>query len=210
MTEVSSDHEAAETGAEPADGSTAEGESVSLDVMFEVLKNSRRRMVLDYLEGREGQVKLSELADQVTAAENETDVDSITSTERKRVYVGLYQFHLPKMDDMGIIEFDQDRGSVELTERGNQLLRAHERNSRPGRKWHVYSFGLGAIGLVAAAGTYVMGSTLLPVVLLTLQSLALFAFALVQTREYHDGFPRPFDRQRDQFGRRFLRNDGGQ
>lgn len=199
MSEQSSSNDSPDSGAVPTDSSAGTEAEVSLDVMFEILKNSRRRLVLDYLQGREGRVKLSDLADRVTAAENETTVDSITSTERKRVYVGLYQFHLPKMDDMGIIEFDQDRGTVELAEKGRELLRAHERNNRPGRKWHVLSFGLAAIGLVAAGGTFMMGGVPLAVAVLVLQSLGLIAFALVQAHDYHDGFPVPFGLS-DDFG----------
>lgn len=209
MSEVSHSNDAPDSDAEATDGSSGGETEVTLDVMFEILKNSRRRLVLEYLQGREGQAKLSDLADQVTAAENDTDVDSITSTERKRVYVGLYQFHLPKMDDMGIIHFDQDRGTVELAAKGRELLRAHQENNRPARKWHVFSFGLAAIGLVAAGATVMLGGGPLPLVIIVLQSLALVAFGLVQAYEYHGGFTVPFWRRQTALGSRFLENGGG-
>lgn len=209
MSEVSSSSDAPESDAELANGSSGDDENVSLDVMFEILKNSRRRLVLDYLKKRQEQVKLSDLADQVTAAENDTDVDSITSTERKRVYVGLYQFHLPKMDDMGIIHFDQDRGTVELAAKGRALMREHEQNNGPERKWHVPTFGLAGIGLVAAGATFVMGAVPLAVVVLILQSLALIAVALVQMRDYHEGFPTISGQTREEFGNGTV-DDSGQ
>jgi len=36
----------------------------------------------------------------------------VSSDERKRVYVALYQNHLPQLDDVGLIEYDQSRGRV--------------------------------------------------------------------------------------------------
>lgn len=84
-----------------------------LDELFDLLQNQRRRYVLRYLDTAEGQVTLSELAEQIAAWENDKPVKSITSSERKRVYVGLYQGHLPKMDGMGVISFNKPRGLVE-------------------------------------------------------------------------------------------------
>ncbi|MGM0370891.1 MAG: DUF7344 domain-containing protein [Halobacteriota archaeon] len=85
-----------------------------LDETFELLRNQRRRYVLQYLESQPGQVSLSELAEQIAAWENEKEIRQITSSERKRVYVGLYQCHLPKMDGMDVVSFNKPRGLIEL------------------------------------------------------------------------------------------------
>ena len=107
------------TGGESSDGTT-DGESdqekdertLPLDQVFEILKNRRRREVLHYLEEQGGEASLSDLAEHIAAIENDTTIKAISSTQRKRVYVGPYQCHLPKMDDMDIIDFDQNRGTV--------------------------------------------------------------------------------------------------
>jgi hypothetical protein len=119
-----------ESDAAGADGSKQESveteteqtpESLSLDTIFEILKNQRRRYVLQYLREAEGGVQLNELADQVAAWENDKPVGLVSSNERKRVYVGLYQCHLTKMDDSGVIDFDQYRGSIEVRPQIQQL-----------------------------------------------------------------------------------------
>jgi hypothetical protein len=97
-----------------------EAEALPLDTVFEMLRNERRRRVLEYLEA-EPETTLSDLAEHIAAQENDTTVRKLSSQERKRVYVGLYQCHLPKMDGSGIIDFDGDRGDVERTERADQL-----------------------------------------------------------------------------------------
>lgn len=90
-------------------------EELSRDDVFDLLRNSRRREVLRYLDSLEdGETTLSHLAEEIAAKEHDTTVDGITSSQRKRVYIGLYQGHLPKMADRGVIEYDKNRGTVKL------------------------------------------------------------------------------------------------
>jgi hypothetical protein len=99
---------------QPETEEESEPKPLSLDTIFEILKNQRRRYVLQYLREAEGSsVQLNELADQVAAWENDKPVGLVSSNERKRVYVGLYQCHLTKMDESRVIDFDQYRGNVE-------------------------------------------------------------------------------------------------
>jgi hypothetical protein len=99
-----------------------EDEDFSLDDAFDVLRNRRRRDILKHLAAADDNTAtLSDLAEQVAAKENGIDRSELTSTQRKRVYIGLYQCHLPKMDDLGVIDYDQDRGTVVL-ENGSKLL----------------------------------------------------------------------------------------
>jgi hypothetical protein len=115
-TDATAQHEDAES--EP--DSEVEPEALPLDTVFEMLRNERRRRVLEYLEA-EPETTLSDLAEHIAAQENDTTVRKLSSQQRKRVYVGLYQCHLPKMDGTGIIDFDGDRGDVERTETADQL-----------------------------------------------------------------------------------------
>ena len=93
----------------PAD----EGPPIELDQVFGLLRNRRRRDVLRYLSGTDEQVRIGELAETIAARECDKPVRQITSQERKRVYIGLYQGHLPKMDDCGVVEYNQQRGIID-------------------------------------------------------------------------------------------------
>jgi len=97
------------------------GSELSKDEVFELLRNSRRRTVLDYLRSGDGTASLSELAEHTAALENGIDVAELSSDQRKRVYIGLYQCHLPKMDTLGVVEYDKNRGTVELQDSVSQL-----------------------------------------------------------------------------------------
>lgn len=98
-----------------------EMERLSLDVAFEILHVSRRRDVLLYLESHQGSARLDELAEFIAAKENDIEEWELTSSQRKRVYIGLYQCHLPKMHAAGIIEYNQPRGEVSLCPAAAQL-----------------------------------------------------------------------------------------
>lgn len=102
-------------------GDTAQQESTSrsaarelpLDIVFEIIRNERRRLVLQYLEDTEAEtVALGDLAEHIAAIENDTTEQALSAQQRKRVYVGLYQCHLPKMANSGIVEFDKNRGTI--------------------------------------------------------------------------------------------------
>lgn len=92
--------------------SPADEPAFSKDEIFHLLQNERRRMVLRYLRGTEGPVRMRDIAEQVAAWEHDTTVQELTSTQRQRVYIPLYQSHLSKLDKAGIIDYQQNRGIV--------------------------------------------------------------------------------------------------
>lgn len=164
-----------------SESDTKRAPELSIDDRFEILKNNRRRIVLEYLQQQDDPVELSALADHVTAIENDTDVDSITSSERKRVYVALYQFHLPKMAGMDIIEYDQDRGLISLTDRGASLYTSHEDREPNDRRWDRVVAVIVAVGVVGIAGGLLTQQWLLATAFLFLQTILLAVKETVQT-----------------------------
>ncbi len=87
------------------------------DDIYELLKNPRRRAVLRYLhefsEEEEDPVDLGTLSEEIAAYENEKTVETITSDERKNVYIPLYQSHLDKLEDVELVEYNQDRNLID-------------------------------------------------------------------------------------------------
>ena len=93
------------------------------DRMFETLSNPRRREALRYLRMHEddGPVLIRDLAEQIAAWENDIPSVEVTYKQRKRVYTSLYQSHLPRLHRYGFIEYDADRGTIELTPQAEEL-----------------------------------------------------------------------------------------
>lgn len=87
-----------------------------MDDIFNVLSNTRRRRVLEMLRDADGgELTISNLAEAIAAEENDKDAHLLDAQERKRVYIGLYQCHLGRMDNAGLIDWDKDRGTATLT-----------------------------------------------------------------------------------------------
>ncbi|MDS0295228.1 DUF7344 domain-containing protein [Halogeometricum luteum] len=126
---------------------------LSRDELFNLLRNPRRRAALQYLLERDRKATRSELAEHIAAAENEVTTAELNSAQRKRVYVSLYQNHLPKMDEYGVITYDAREGTAELTSEARVL--AHYLDADVGEsesnRWERYYplFGLlGGVSLV--------------------------------------------------------------
>lgn len=118
------------------------------DVAFDILSNARRRFVLQSLQDSSNGVDLSDLAAELAATENGVSREELTSKQRKRAYVSLYQTHIPKMEDAGVIEYDQDAGVVHSTGHVEELsLYFREPTSPP--PWHLIYGSIAVVGLVA-------------------------------------------------------------
>lgn len=124
--------------------------TISQDLVFELLSSPRRRYVLYYLRQEDEPVELTELAEYVAAWENETDPEDITSQQRKRVYVSLYQTHIPKLDEAGIIDYDQDSGMITLTDQATAIDDYLVSNGRDA-PWQQYYLGLAILGTAVLA-----------------------------------------------------------
>ena len=127
-------------------------ESFSRDRVFELLSNRRRRLVLYYLQEQAGEdATVRELASEIAAWENGVETVAVTYKQRKRVYTSLYQSHLPKMDEYGVVEYEQGRGTVRLTAEGETLDAYLEIVSGNDVPWSDYFLGLSLLSVVFLA-----------------------------------------------------------
>jgi hypothetical protein len=178
---VSADSDELDVSEEPVELDPLDQE-VSIDMTFEVLKNQRRRWVLRYLNEHEGAVSLSDLSEHVAALENGKSVGELSSQERKRVYVGLYQCHLPKMADMGFVKFNKSRGIIEL---GPAAAHANEYlydSAQTDGAWPRYYLGLVGFGWLLFGLSVVASDLLVPTVALLLFLLVLTTMAIFHHR----------------------------
>jgi hypothetical protein len=125
-----------------------------LDQKFEILRNQRRRHVLRFLSEADGPLRLGDLSERIAALENDKEVVEISSSERKRVYVGLYQCHLPKMDGMDVIAFNKPRGVIEAGPTMDQLEEYLADDTRDEAAWPLYyaAASIGGAILLGVAG----------------------------------------------------------
>jgi len=84
--------------------------SVTPGEAFDLLANGRRRRVVERLCESDGELPLSEVAQRLAGAETETAEEA--DGRYKSVYVSLQQTHLPKLQDAGVLVYDEDARSV--------------------------------------------------------------------------------------------------
>lgn len=81
--------------------------------IYDVLRNSRRRAALSYLL-EQGRASVREVTTHVAATEYDVAPEAISPEQRKRVYTALSQCHLPRLDEYGVVDFDEDAKAIEL------------------------------------------------------------------------------------------------
>jgi hypothetical protein len=138
--------------------------AIAPETVFEVLSNERRRYVLHHLKSMGERITVRELSEQVAAWENGIEVAAVTPKERKRVYTALHQTHLPKMADVGVIDYDRDRGTLELTDAIETFDIYLEVVPEQDLSWSELSLALSSVSaaLVAAVALGVYPFALLP------------------------------------------------
>lgn len=101
-------------GAEPAEPDLDSTE------IHRLLANERRQLVLQLLRKADGSLSPQELADKI--AEAETGESPPPENIQQSAYVSLHQTHLPKLDELHVVKYDQDARSVTLQERADGVF----------------------------------------------------------------------------------------
>jgi hypothetical protein len=119
--------------------------------VFETLGNRRRRYVLHFLKQQdvEGPVTIRELSEQLAAWENGVDCTAVEPKQRKRLYTALHQTHLPKMSQLGIVEYDHAGNTVAIGDSLDQFDIYFDLRRTDDIPWSRVYLGIG--GVVAAA-----------------------------------------------------------
>jgi len=123
-------------------------DTLSQDVIFDLLSNPRRRFVISCLKRIDQPITITDLAAEVAAWEEDVPVESIEREQRKRVYVSLYQTHVPKLADAGTIDYDDDTGTVALAEPGHDISECLVTPDR-GSDWIHYYLAVALVGAAA-------------------------------------------------------------
>lgn len=111
-----------------------------------VLWNDRRRHTLKHLRDSDGVISVDTLAEHIAAIE--TGEEPPPRNVRKSVYVSLHQTHLPKLDELNIIDYDQRDQEIELLDRAAEVEVYMEVVPKGDISWATYYFGISILGVV--------------------------------------------------------------
>lgn len=113
--------------------------------IHDILRNDRRRRVLEHLQESVGTVTVRELAE--TIAANEANQSPPPRQLRESVYNSLHQTHLPKLDAENVVQYDKHRKTVELRARARDVNVYMEVVTRYGITWADYYRTIATISL---------------------------------------------------------------
>ena len=134
------------------------GQSSKLDRerLFELLSNRRRRFVIHYMKRHpDERVAMGELSTQVAAWEHGIDPEEIEYDQRKRVHTALYQHHAPKLADAGVVNYDANRGEIELADTGAEIDLSLETVGDREITWATYFTSLSVLAGLLTVGCIV-------------------------------------------------------
>lgn len=118
--------------------------------IHEVLSNDRRWRTLELLEENNPQ-NLRSLADDIAAAES--GESPAPRDLRQSVYVTLHQNHLPKLDSLNIVQYDDTSKKVALGDRADDIDVYLEVVERGHLSYSEYYLGVVVLGLLTTVAS---------------------------------------------------------
>ena len=93
------------------DAAVTSGELSTSD-LYAVLTSERRRSTIAVLTDESTPVDLTTIAHGVAARETDDEPEAVPAERVERIRAVLYHVHLPKLADVGLIEYDPDATTV--------------------------------------------------------------------------------------------------
>ena len=112
------------------------------DVIYETLKNARRREVLRYLLFEENPAQFTDVVRYVASRENDTSPRAVSTDQRNRVRTALYQHHLDKLQTNGFIDYDKRAGVIQLKDEAKPLTNYLDPQADTRERTVEYAFGV--------------------------------------------------------------------
>lgn len=92
------------------------------DDTFEALSHGYRRFALAALAEPGSALAIADLAADVAAREHDEAIDDLSAEVVTRTRRQLHHVHVPKLDDLGFVEYDRENRVVTLAERSETAL----------------------------------------------------------------------------------------
>lgn len=127
-------------------------EDLEAEDIHDVLSNRRRRLVMGVLQ-EEGQASVRELSERIGAIESGENPPP--RKVKQSVYVSLLQTHLPKLDELGIVDYQSQGKTVSLSGGFDDIAVFMETVPKYGISWSEYYTALSFLGLLTLVGAEV-------------------------------------------------------
>jgi hypothetical protein len=117
--------------------------------IHDILRNDRRRRVIESLREYDEPLSVRELSERLATAE--TGEEPAPRNIRQSVYVSLHQTHLPKLQDLDVVDYHDETKMVSLDEAIDDVTVYMEVVPEHDLSWAEYYLGFGVLGLLLVA-----------------------------------------------------------
>lgn len=101
-----------------------QADSYSLETMYRVLRDRRRRLVLHHLRTEpDGVSTFDSVKKQVLEWESDRESETERDVHERKLTASLHHVHLPKLNDLGVIDYDWRTKAIRY--RPSDVLETH-------------------------------------------------------------------------------------
>lgn len=97
------------------------GTSAEFNTLLELCQAQHRRIILAVLATEKRSLTVNDLTKAIIKHNHHTPVIELSEDESKQIRTSLHHSHIPKLEDLSLIEYDQERQLVEPTPQFDQL-----------------------------------------------------------------------------------------
>lgn len=105
------------------EGGYDDSDEPSLDRVFALLADQRRRIILACLRDHAQAIALADLAEEVAIRETERPIPEIPARHIQEIRLVLHHTHLPKLVEAGAVEYDHERDLIRVTDAADWVER---------------------------------------------------------------------------------------
>lgn len=120
-------------------------DTLPAEQVYTILANERRRRALEQLGTVGGIVTVHELS--ALVAGHETGQSPPPKRSRESVYTSLVQTHLPKLEELGVVAYDRETQTIELSRHARDVALYTEIVASAGVTWSELYRTLGVVSL---------------------------------------------------------------
>lgn len=171
--------------------SESQAHRLTRDEAYDLLSNPRRRFVISYLGQRQQPVSLNELAKQVASWENDKPVAELTDQQEKRAYVSIHQTHIPKLEQVDVVEYDSETGQVSISNGARQIEQYLPDSDEGSPPWTLFYAGVALLGGLSYLLVRLIASTTTAAVLIGFSVIGLVLAVAILQHRYRSQQPGP-------------------
>ncbi|SEO54144.1 hypothetical protein SAMN04487948_103146 [Halogranum amylolyticum] len=128
---------------------TTRPDSLERTEIHDILRNDRRRRVIESLCEQDEPLSVRELSETIATAE--TGERPAPRNVRQSVYVSLHQTHLPKLEELDVVGYDDETKEITLAAAVDDVTVYMEVVPENDISWAEFYLGLGVLGLLLVA-----------------------------------------------------------